>query len=374
MKPLKEKVVIAMSGGVDSSVAAALAKEEGYEVVGVTMKLLPACDPAFGCCGSPEDLAVAKRAAEKIGIPHYVLDFSPDFEKDVINYFVDSYIHGETPNPCIACNRHIKFEKLAQFAQSLNALYLATGHYARIVSKNWNGKIAFHLFEASDKSKDQSYVLYNLNQNNLSRTLFPLADLKKTEVRSLAKKLGLPNFDKKDSQEICFIPGKDYVPFVLNKLKGKGKDINTVNPGPILDSSGQKIGEHRGVSFYTIGQRKGLGLTVPEPVYVVDLIAETNTIVVGPEMENFAGGLIAGDINWVLGAPPDTQFSAEVKIRYKHEPAKATVSVNAETVEVCFEEPQRSVTPGQSAVFYRWNEKLKCREVIGGGKIIKKEK
>lgn len=360
-----------MSGGVDSSVAAGLLAREGHEVIGVTLKLLPRGGEGFGCCGSPEDVMLAKRSADKIGIPHYVLDYSPDFEKNVIDYFVNSYIAGETPNPCLACNRHIKFDKLKIFAQSIEATHLATGHYARVVSESGPEGMAHRLFEAVDPSKDQSYVLYNLNQPTLASTHFPVGHHRKPEIRTLAREMGLPNADKKDSQEICFVPNKDYQSFIRLRIKDKPQTgIFTMTPGPIKNSSGQTLGEHQGVAYYTIGQRRGLHLNASGSLYVTNIEASTNTLVVGSEEDGLSSGLTARDISWTQGRPPDERFEALVKIRYKHEPAAAQIQVTDDGVRVLFKHPQKAVTPGQAAVFYRWNEKIKAREVIGGGKII----
>lgn len=355
-----------MSGGVDSSVAAALLAEQGHEVIGVTLRLLPKGGEGFGCCGAPEDLLIAKRSAEKAGIPHYVLDYSPEFQEKVIDYFVNSYVVGETPNPCLACNRYIKFDKLKTFADSLNASFLATGHYARITSDDHG----HHLYEAVDPSKDQSYVLYNFNQTGLSSTMFPVGGTPKSEIRDIARRIGLPNADKKDSQEICFVPRKDYRSFVKIKLEERGtSQPQSTLPGPIKNLAGQVIGEHKGVAFYTIGQKSGLGINTSDRTYVTRLDAATNTVVVGSDQENLAAGLIANDFNWVSGTVPQEPFEAQVKIRYKHEPAPATVTVENKQVRVRFHEPQRAVSPGQAAVVYRWDAHLKAREVIGGGKI-----
>ncbi|MCG3205910.1 MAG: tRNA-specific 2-thiouridylase MnmA [Elusimicrobia bacterium] len=356
-----------MSGGVDSSVAAALLAEQGHEVIGVTLRLLPKGGEGFGCCGAPEDLLIAKRSAERAGVPHYVLDYSPEFEDKVINYFVNSYVAGETPNPCLACNRYIKFDKLKKFADSLNANLLATGHYARIQRDDQG----FHLYEAVDPSKDQSYVLYNFNQTGLSSTLFPVGDKPKTEIRELARKLGLPNADKKDSQEICFVPRKDYRSYVKIRLEKSGEaKPSTTQPGAIKNSAGQVIGEHKGVAYYTIGQRSGLAVNTSEKTYVTHLDAATNTVVVGSDQENLAQGLWASDFNWIQDRAPSSAFEVQVKIRYKHEPTPARISVEGNRIKVIFNEPQRAVSPGQAAVVYRWDEKMKAREVLGGGKIL----
>lgn len=362
-----KKILVAMSGGVDSSVAAALLVREGHEVIGVTMRLLPKGGEGFGCCGAPEDLLIAKRSAEKAGIPHYVLDYSPEFETKVVNYFVNSYLSGETPNPCLACNRYIKFDKLKAFADSVGASYLATGHYARIT----NDDAGFHLVEAVDPTKDQSYVLYNFNQTGLSSTMFPVGNKPKSEIRAIAREIGLPNADKKDSQEICFVPNRDYRSFVKIKIEERKEQFpETMRPGPIKNTAGQVIGEHKGVAYYTVGQKSGLSLPTSERTYVRDLDARTNTVVVGSDAENLSAGLVADEASWVAGAPPSNEFQALVKIRYKHEPTPADVTVDQRKIHVRFHDAQRAVTPGQAAVLYRWNEKIQAKEVIGGGKII----
>ncbi|MFN0118398.1 MAG: tRNA 2-thiouridine(34) synthase MnmA, partial [Elusimicrobiota bacterium] len=275
----KLKIIVAMSGGVDSSVAAALLAKEGHDVIGVTMRLLPNGGEGFGCCGAPEDIYLAKRSAEKSGIPHYVLDYSPEFETKVIDYFVDSYLSGETPNPCLACNKHIKFDKLKKFAESLGATHVATGHYARIESSPLSENLKkYRLFESVDSSKDQSYVLYNFDQKGLSSTFFPIGGAEKIKVRELAREFGMPNADKKDSQEICFVPKKDYRSFIKIRLEEKGSSLpSTTQPGQIKNDQGQVIGEHKGIAFYTIGQRSGLGLNAFEKTYVSRLDPKTNT-------------------------------------------------------------------------------------------------
>jgi tRNA-specific 2-thiouridylase len=360
----KKKIIVAMSGGVDSSVAAALLAEEGHEVIGVTMRLLAGKATGFGCCGAPEDLLIAKRSAEKIGIPHYVLDYSREFGERVIDYFVNSYLVGETPNPCLACNRHIKFDRLKTFGASLGATHIATGHYARI--ENDGG--AFRLYEAADPTKDQSYVLFNFDQRGLSSTLFPVGNRPKTEIREMARRFELPNAEKKDSQEICFVPNRDYGTFIEDRLKIRGESPAAISPGPIVDESGQMVGQHKGAAYYTIGQRSGLNGGAAQKMYVTRIDAGSNTVVVGPDSKNLAAGLRAVDINWIHGAPA-AAFEALVKIRYKHDPAPATVETSGGEVTVHFHEAQRAVSPGQAAVIYRRDDARGCREVLGGGKI-----
>jgi tRNA-specific 2-thiouridylase len=263
----------------------------------------------------------------------------------------------------LACNRHIKFDKLKEFAHSLDATHLATGHYARIVDDN-------RLFEAADPSKDQSYVLYNATKEGLSETLFPVGDKPKSEIRAIGRRYDLPNWDKEDSQEICFVPSNDYRTFVQGKIKIHSEPAPaTAKPGDIRDKSGKILGQHQGVAFYTVGQRKGLGLTTKEPMYVTRLDAATNTVVVGLDSEGYSAGLSANDMHWIHGAPPENEFSALVKIRYKHTPTPATVSVGKDGFTVRFDEPQRAVTPGQAAVIYRFDSVVGAREVLGGGKI-----
>ncbi|MBI4376889.1 MAG: tRNA 2-thiouridine(34) synthase MnmA [Elusimicrobia bacterium] len=349
------KAVVAMSGGVDSSVAAAVMAREGFETVGVTLKLLGRAETGFGCCGSPADIEDAKRVCEQIGIPHYTLDMAQLFEDAVVRPFIDSYLHARTPNPCVECNRSVKFGALLGLAEAWGAQILATGHYARV----FEGK----LYRAADRDKDQSYFLYSLGPRELSRVRFPLGELSKAQVRVLARALGLKTADKPESQEICFVPRKDYRSFLT--ARAPEGTVAAFTPGPIRDSAGRALGSHRGLASYTVGQRKGLGLAGGEPLYVLDIDAPTNTLVVGRDEEARFSSFVAGGLSWTAGAPSHGRgFLA--RIRHRHEPAPASIeSLSEKEVLIRLEQPQRAVTPGQAAVFYRGDE------VIGGGTILK---
>jgi tRNA-uridine 2-sulfurtransferase len=354
----RKRVVVAMSGGVDSSVAAGLLSRAGYEVLGVTMRLWTEENPTASrhhkrCC-SVEDTDDARAAADALGVRHYVLNLEKEFAAGVVDYFVREYSIGRTPNPCLACNDRVKFRPLMEHTQALGAEYLATGHYARIL-RNGDG---FELHRAVDPSKDQSYVLYTLGQRELSRTLFPVGDLPKTEIRRLALEWRLPNAEKPDSADICFIPSGDYRAFVRERLPARA--------GAILDTAGANIGEHSGVHNYTVGQRRGLPARGGgEPLYVVGLDAETNTIIAGENGDLLAEGLIAEDLSWVSGRAPARETPVHARIRYRSEPVPATLRIVDGRGEVRFERPQRAVTPGQAAVFYQGER------VIGGGTIVR---
>lgn len=368
----KKRVVIAMSGGVDSCVAAALLKREGYEVIGVTMQLWPHEEDAakaeqFGGCCSLAAIEDARRVADVLDIPHYVLNFRQRFKKLVIDYFCQEYQAGRTPNPCIRCNQFIKFEELLNKARELEADHIATGHYARIEFDPTRQR--YLLKKGSDRRKDQSYALYTLTQEQMARTLFPLGDLRKTDTRKLASGLDLPVADKKESQEICFIPDNDYAAFLKRYMPE-----TYLNPGPIVDTKGDSIGKHRGLIHYTVGQRKGLGVNQkPEkgkqvqPLYVVKISKLDNTIVVGSEEELFGSDLIAEEVNWILFDKLDGEIEVTAKIRYLADEAKAKVSlcekVGEEAVLVRFDKPQKAIAPGQSVVFYQGES------VVGGGTI-----
>jgi len=357
------KVVVAMSGGVDSSVAAALLKEQGYEVIGITMQLQPSnrlageADRFGGCCGL-DAVTDAKKVARELDIPHYVANFRDVFARHVIADFCREYSLGRTPNPCIRCNQYIKFDALLKRAQELGADEVATGHYARIEKGNGNGR--YLLRKSTDRLKDQTYVLYTMTQEQLGHTLFPVGYLTKDKVRHIAEKLGLPVADKAESQEICFIPDNNYPKF-LEEYTGI-----TPRSGAIVDRQGNVLGEHRGIASYTIGQRKGLGIASPEPLYVTAIDPKENTITVGGKSEVYATGLVASDLNWISIEEPDSPMNVTAQIRYLHHEAEATVTLtgtNEAMVE--FREPQMALTPGQAVVFYDGDT------VVGGGTIIR---
>ena len=353
----KKRVIVAMSGGVDSSVAALLLKEQGYEVIGVTMRLwtveredLP--KHSKRCC-SVEDVEDARRVCDAIGARHYFLNFEREFQKHVVDYFCQEYDRGRTPHPCLACNDRIKFDFLLRRAMFLEADYIATGHYARIRSSPDRIK----LLRGIDTAKDQSYVLFTLTQGELARLLLPVGEYPKERIRHIAREAGLPVADKPDSQEICFIPDGDYRKFIAERVKPK--------PGVFIDSSGMVLGPHPGIQFFTVGQRKGLGLNgnSGEPRYVTRVDRETNQVVLGPESELFRSDLWASGVNFTSGKAPDHPIEVTAKIRYKASSEPATVTPARDWTEVRFHEPQRAVTPGQAVVFYQGEE------VIGGGYI-----
>jgi tRNA-specific 2-thiouridylase len=352
----KNRVVVAMSGGVDSSVCAWLLKEKGYEVIGVTIKTWSndECrdEKSKGCC-SIRDIDDARAVARKLGIPYYVMDLSSDFKEKVIDYFVDEYLEGRTPNPCIECNRHIKFGILLEKAKELDASFVATGHYAR---KGFDEKQKrFYVYEGVDLSKDQSYVLFGLTQEQLSKTLLPIGELEKKEVRRIAQRLDLRVFDKPDSQEICFVKNK-YTDFVKSyapqRLPGEGVFVN---------DQGQILGTHAGFQEFTIGQRKRIKLGGPTPYFVTDIDAQNNRVVIGDEQALLKNEMTVGRVHWLL-SPALGKIT--VKIRSRHSKSKGEIiAIHDDQVKIRFEEAQKAVTPGQAAVFYDG------ARVLGGGWI-----
>jgi tRNA-specific 2-thiouridylase len=345
-----------MSGGVDSSVAAALLLKQGYEVVGATMRLWTVDDPSAArhhrrCC-SVEDTDDARAACDQLGIPHYVLNFEREFAASVVDRFVQEYTRGRTPNPCLACNNQVKFRPLLDHALALGADRLATGHYARL-RRNGRG---YEMLRAADRSKDQSYVLYALGQRELSRTLFPVGEHTKEEIRAIARRCRLPNADKPDSADICFIPSGDYRAFVGRRVASQ--------PGDILDTAGNRLGRHRGIVNYTVGQRRCLPARGGgDPLYVLRLEAHANVVVAGPEEELLTPGLIAGELSFVSGEMPREPFQTQARIRYASEASPATLEICGDSAEVRFHHRQRAVAPGQAVVFYDGER------VIGGGTI-----
>lgn len=355
----RNRVMMAMSGGVDSTVGAALLCEAGYDVMGATLRLWVECEAdslaaARSCC-SLADLADAARAAEGLGIEHTVVDMRREFRELVVERFIEAYRRGLTPNPCVACNRHLKFELLLDAARRADCDYLATGHYARVVLEEGRR----HLYAARDVSKDQSYVLYMLGPDTLPGVLFPNGEYTKSALRRRAAELDIHVADKPDSQEICFLPGGDYRDFLRERIP------EAFEPGPILDLRGRRLGEHQGVGAYTVGQRRGLGIASPHPLYVVSVDAASNTVVAGTREEATCRHLAAADATWVAGEPPAAEFLAEVKTRYRMRALPATVCITgASTFTADFDTPAWAVAPGQAAVVYRGDE------VLGGGTIL----
>jgi len=355
----RTRVVVAMSGGVDSSVAASLLVEQGFEVIGVTMQMWEEDGKTAGAeeTGRCSQFAVndAARVAEKLGIPHMVLNFRALFEAKVVNYFITEYLQGRTPNPCVVCNRYIKFQALLEKACGMGAKYIATGHYARL---GFNAKYGRHtVSRPADRKKDQTYVLYGMTQNQIARTMMPLGNYNKEQVRELASGFGLPVAGKDESQEICFIFDDNYRRFIRERSGG-------AKPGPFLNMKGEIIGEHQGIPFYTVGQRRGLGLATGERIYVVEIDPESNSITLGPEEAISGSGLIAGDMNLILYDKLEGPLELEAQVRYNGRPAPATlVPLTGGRVRVRFHLPQRSITPGQAVVFYHGD----C--LVGGATI-----
>ncbi len=347
---MAERIAVAMSGGVDSSVAAAVLLEQGYEVVGLTMQLWPreaeeeACPGVRGCCGL-EAIDDARQVAHALGIRHYVLDLREAFQRAVIDPFCESYLRGRTPNPCILCNTYVKYGELLRRAEAIGATHLATGHYVRLDHEAARGR--WVLRRAVDERKDQSYALYDLTQEQLAKALFPLGGLTKPEVRARAARLGLPVAEKPESQQICFVSDRGYGEYLERQRP------EAARPGPVVDRAGRQLGVHRGIHHYTVGQRHGLGIASPRPRYVIAVEAEANRVVVGEEQDLAARGLVTGRVNWVAlpGLPPEG-LALQVKIRYASTPVPCRARPEGEGVWVEFEHPVRAVTPGQAAVCY----------------------
>jgi tRNA-specific 2-thiouridylase len=342
------KIAVAMSGGVDSSVAAALLKEAGYEVIGVTMEVT----------GNSRDGNDAAGIAGHLGIPHQVIDLRDIFKSKIIDYFVGEYGRGRTPNPCLLCNKYIKFDALWEEAEKLGATRFAIGHYARIEKDT---RERYILKKGRDNMKDQSYFLCQLTQEQLSRTMFPIGELTKDEVKKIATELGLPAINRPESREICFIPDNDHAAFV------KEHTAMAFEPGPIRDEAGRILGQHRGIASYTVGQRKGLGIAAAEPLYVTSIESEQNAVIVGTKEQTLGTELVAGSFNWIAIDPPEKTIEVKAKIRYRHTEAEATVTPQAGgIVYVKFSLPQTAITQGQAIVFYDGDK------VLGGGTILKR--
>lgn len=383
-KNQKKKVVIGMSGGVDSSVAAWLLVQQGYEVIGVTMQIWQEEDEETaqeegGCCGlsAVDD---ARRVAWQLKIPYYVMNFRSEFKNKVMDYFVEEYLHGRTPNPCIACNRYVKWESLLKRSMDIGADYIATGHYAR-VEKLENGRYA--LKRSATDAKDQTYALYNLTQEQLSHTLMPVGDYSKEEIRQMAEELGLKVAHKADSQEICFIPDHDYARFIEEEIERENRETQMEScsgcascetnkpcrqlpgPGNFVDREGNILGQHQGITHYTIGQRKGLGLAMGHPVFVVEIRPDTNEVVIGSNEDVFTDRLVCDKLNWMaIDGLHGEEREVVAKIRYSHKGAPCRIrEIGEDLVECRFLTPVRAVTPGQAVVFYDGDY------VAGGGTI-----
>ena len=351
-----KKVVVAMSGGVDSSVAAALLVEQGYEVIGIMMRLWsePGSEESNRCC-TPDAMALARRVAARLHIPFYALDAQEKFYQVVVNYFIDGYTQNITPNPCLACNRQIRWEYLLNHSLTLGADALATGHYVRLRESS-SGNI--ELLRGLDLAKDQSYILHILSQEKLAHALFPVGEFTKPQIRELARKFNLPVAERPDSQDLCFLAGGDYRGFLARHVP------QLIQPGPIMNLQGEIIGQHKGAAYYTIGQRKGLGIASSVPLYVLSKIVEQNSIVVGPADALGQSELTANHVNWISGQITTQAFRAQVKIRYKSHDEWGVISfIENDRIHIKFDRPLRDITPGQVVVIYN-------NEVCLGGGVI----
>jgi tRNA-uridine 2-sulfurtransferase len=367
------KIAVAMSGGVDSSAAAAILKEQGHELVGFTMQLWNQHrnisvdengDPLPSRCCSLDDVYDARRVAEGLGFPFYVLNLEREFEESVVEPFVQSYLSGETPIPCVACNSRLKFASLDRMAQSLGCDKVATGHYARVEYDDKANR--YRLFRGRNYAKDQSYFLWELTQDQLSRAYFPLGEMHKNEVREVARGANLYTADKPESQEICFVPDGKYSEFIDRYLDHEGRTAEMPETGEIVTASGEVVGSHTGIHRYTIGQRRGLGVAHEKPLYVVQIERARNQIVVGEADELKSTEFTAKGVNWVAFDESYDAVRANVKVRYRHEPAPATIYALPDAkARIVFDEPQRAITPGQATIFYDGDE------VVGGGWIVR---
>jgi tRNA-specific 2-thiouridylase len=362
-----------MSGGVDSSAAAAILKTQDHELVGFTMQLWNQRrgisvdengEPLPSRCCSLDDVYDARRVAEELGFPFYVLNLEREFEHDVVQPFVASYLNGETPIPCVSCNSRLKFASLDRLALSLGCEKVATGHYARVAYDAESER--YRLYRGRNHQKDQSYFLWELTQDQLSRALFPLGEMSKPEVREVAREQNLAVAEKAESQEICFVPDGDYAGFIDRYLAAENRTEQIPTAGELVDSRGRVVGRHDGIHRFTVGQRRGIGISAARPLYVISIDAPGNKVVVGSAAELLREEFTAAGVNWIALEAPDVPVRAEVRVRYRHEAAAATVVPLADgRARVTFDEPQRAITPGQATVFYRGDE------VLGGGWIVK---